>query len=142
MVNSVIKWDFIKSDGKILNTEAHCGSVLSDDDYPGHVHIQGCYRIIRDERRESTAISQIDENLVKLAAINDQIRNPLSSIAVLNELQGGEYEDRIFEQIGVIDDLINEVDRSFVKTDKVRLFLMKHYGIHHTGTEENEQNNK
>ncbi|HPY59510.1 MAG TPA: PAS domain-containing protein [Methanospirillum sp.] len=139
---SVIKWDFMKNDGKILNTEAQCSSVLSDDVILVMFIFRDVTELLEMKRRESAAISQIEENLVKLAAINDQIRNPLSSIAVLNELQGGEYEDKIFEQIGVIDNLINEVDKSFVKTDKVRLFLMKHYVIHHTGTEENEQNNQ
>ncbi len=91
-------------------------------------------------RREVTAIAQIEENLVSLAAINDQIRNPLAAIALLNEMQGGEYETEIYEQILKIDALINEVDKNFIKTDKVRLFLAKHYGIHPVTSPEHEQN--
>ena len=71
--------------------------------------------------------------------INDQIRNPLSSIAVLNELQGGQHEDKIFDQIRTIDELINEIDNSFVKTDKIRLFLVKHYGIRQRDPLESEE---
>lgn len=136
---SMIKWDFIKSDGKILNTEVQCSAVHSDD----VIHFMFIFRDITEllemKKRETAAISQIEENLVKFAMINDQIRNPLSSIAVLNELQGGQHEDKIFEQIRTIDELINEIDNSFIKTDKVRLFLVKHYGIRQRDPLESEE---
>lgn len=136
------EWVFIRPDGSYVITEAHMSAVFSDD----VILIMGIFRDVTElremERRQALAVSQIEENLVQLAAINDQIRNPLSVIAVLNELEGGQHEEKIHDQIKVIDSLINEVDRSFVSTDKVRLFLMKHYGINDTkcnGPETEEQ---
>lgn len=126
------EWVFIRPDGSYVITEAQMSAVFSDD----VILIMGIFRDVTNiremERREALAVSQIEENLVQLAAINDQIRNPLSVIAVLNELEGGQHEEKIHDQIKVIDSLINEVDRSFVSTDKVRLFLTKHYGINDT----------
>lgn len=127
---SIIEWDFMKKDGKILNTQAQCSAILSGDEILVMIIFRDVTELLEMRKREITAISQIEENLVRLAAINDQIRNPLASITILNELQGGDYEEKIFEQIKTIDALINEVDKNFVKTDKVRLFLTKHYGIH------------
>lgn len=139
---SIIEWDFMKKDGKILKTEAQCSAVLTGDDILVMIIFRDVTELFEMKKREITAISQIEENLVRLAAINDQIRNPLASITILNELQGGDYEEKIYEQIMTIDALINEVDKNFVKTDKVRLFLTKHYGIHHTSSDENEKRNQ
>ncbi len=139
---SVIEWDFLSKDGTILKTEAQCSAVLSGDDVLIMIIFRDVTELLEMRKREITAIAQIEENLVKLAAINDQIRNPLASITILNELQGGEYEGKIQEQIQAIDDLINEVDKNFVKTDKVRLFLTKHYGIQYKGTDADEKKNQ
>ena len=130
------EWVFIRPDGSSVITEAHMSAVFSDE----VILIMGIFRDVTNlremEQREALAVSQIEENLVQLAAINDQIRNPLSVIAVLNELEGGDHEEKIHDQIRVIDSLINEVDRRFVSTDKVRLFLTKHYGINDTRNNE------
>ncbi len=139
---SIIEWDFMKKDGTALKTEAQCSAVLSGDNILVMIIFRDVTELFEMRKREITAIAQIEENLVRLAAINDQIRNPLASITILNELQGGEHEEKIYEQIMTIDALINEVDKNFVKTDKVRLFLTKHYGINHISTEENEQKNQ
>jgi signal transduction histidine kinase len=90
-------------------------------------------------KREIKAIIQIEDNLVNLAAINDQIRNPLTAISILNEMQDGEFKIKIQEQVKAIDELINEVDKHFINTDKVRLFLIKHYGIHQKSEYKKEQ---
>ena len=128
----------MKKDGTALKTEAQCSAVLSGDNILVMIIFRDVTELFEMRKREITAIAQIEENLVRLAAINDQIRNPLASITILNELQGGEHEEKIYEQIMTIDALINEVDKNFVKTDKVRLFLTKHYGINHISTEEND----
>ncbi|HOL42078.1 MAG TPA: HAMP domain-containing protein, partial [Methanospirillum sp.] len=126
---SVLQWDFLNKDGKIVKTEAKCSAILSGDDVLIMIIFHDVTELLEMRKREITAIAQIEENLVKLAAINDQIRNPLAAITILNEMQGGQYEEKILEQIRIIDDLINEVDKNFMNTDKVRLFLTKHYGI-------------
>lgn len=132
------EWNLVRSDGIIIEADVQCSAILSGD----NIVVMAIFRDITElkemRKREITAITQIEENLVKLASINDQIRNPLASITILNELQGGAYEAQIYSQITTIDSLINEVDKNFVKTDKVRLFLMKHYGL--SGTDDSADN--
>lgn len=136
---SKIEWDLERKDGTIIETEAQCSAVLSGDD----IMVMALFRDVTElkemRKREIKAIIQIEDNLVNLAAINDQIRNPLTAISILNEMQDGEFKIKIQEQVKAIDELINEVDKHFINTDKVRLFLIKHYGIHQKSEYKKEQ---
>jgi hypothetical protein len=131
------KWDFIKSDGSLIETEVHLNSLTIGDT----VIIQAMVRDVTELHemycREVRAIAQIEENLAQLAAINDQIRNPLAIILTLSEMQGGEYVTDIENQVHRINILINEIDQGFVATDKVRMYLRKHYEVGY-GTDSNK----
>ncbi|WOF16881.1 PAS domain S-box protein [Methanoplanus sp. FWC-SCC4] len=80
-------------------------------------------------KREFEAIRQIEENLVKMAALNDEIRNPLAVIVGYTDLEQGPYTDKIFEQADVIDKLINRLDQAWVESEKIREFMRKYYRI-------------
>jgi hypothetical protein len=59
--------------------------------------------------------------------LNDEIRNPLQVIKGYNLLQGGEFEKKIDEQLEIINELIDKLDRAWVQSEKVHTFLLRHY---------------
>ena len=75
------------------------------------------------------ALKKIDENLVEMAILNDQIRNPLAVIMAAADLTGGSAADDIIRQVQEIDAMINKIDRKWVESEKVREFLKKYYGV-------------
>ena len=119
-------------------TEANLSDVLTE----GTILIMGIFRDVTEihkmRERETYAITQIEEDPVKFAALNDQIRNPLTVITMLTDL-GGDHREEIRIQINIIDELITEGDKQYAKSDKVRLFLKKHYGI---GQKKGDEGNK
>jgi PAS domain S-box-containing protein len=90
----------------------------------------------RDEERIASAVAQIARNLEQMAILNDSIRNPLSVIVGLADMAGGETNKKILRAAREIDDIITELDRGWIKSDKVRRFLQVH---HHLYPEEREE---
>ncbi|OPX70670.1 MAG: putative diguanylate cyclase [Methanoregulaceae archaeon PtaB.Bin108] len=81
------------------------------------------------ERLKVEALQQIEENLVEMAVLNDQIRNPLAVIMAAADLTGGSAAEDIIRQVQEIDSMINKIDRKWVESEKVREFLKKYYGV-------------
>ncbi len=75
------------------------------------------------ERLKVEALKKIDENLIEMAILNDQIRNPLACIMAAADLAGGDTADDIIRQVREIDAMINKIDRKWVESEKVREFL-------------------
>lgn len=74
-------------------------------------------------------IHLIEKNLAELSILNDGIRNPLTIIMMLaDELDPG-ISRPILSQIRNIDDLINQLDRRWVESDKILQYLQKHHHI-------------
>jgi hypothetical protein len=88
------------------------------------------------EERIASAVTQIARNLEQMAILNDSIRNPLSVIVGLADMAGGETNEKILRAAREIDDIITELDRGWIKSDKVRRFLQVH---HHLYPEEREE---
>lgn len=86
--------------------------------------------------REFEALKQIEKNLLRLAALNDEIRNPLAIIVGYASMSPGEYSEKILDQAGIIDRLINELDQSWMESEKIREYLKKYYEI---DTDESEK---
>jgi len=59
--------------------------------------------------------------------LNDQIRNPLQVIKGYVDLNKGEFSDQIDKQIEIIDNLVTQLDRGWLESEKVRSFLVRHY---------------
>jgi PAS domain S-box-containing protein len=110
------------------------------DEQGRHMRVIGTSQDIteqkRDEERIASAVFQIARNLEQMAILNDSIRNPLSVIVGLADMAGGETNKKILRAAREIDDIITELDRGWIKSDKVRRFLQVH---HHLYREEREE---
>jgi PAS domain-containing protein len=74
---------------------------------------------------QELAINQIDENLGQLAALNDEIRNPLTMIAAWTELDNPPNRSKIMDGVARINAIIDRVDKGYVASEKVRKYLQK-----------------
>ncbi len=81
------------------------------------------------ERLKVEAFKKIEENLIQMAILNDQIRNPLAVIMASADLMGGTAAETINQQVKEIDAMIGEVDRKWLESEKVREFLKRYYGV-------------
>ncbi len=81
------------------------------------------------EEIERRSLRQIEHNIEQFAIIGDHIRNPLTVIVGLADLQGGEFKDRIIEQAKIIDEFITRMDMGWVESEKVRGFIRKYGGF-------------
>ena len=85
-------------------------------------------RLLEEGKRAATL--QIQENIAKLAILNDGIRNPLTIIAMIAEMSDNtEVVRGIEQQIQRIDDMVTSLDREWVNSEKILLYLRKNKGI-------------
>lgn len=85
------------------------------------------YRVQREEEIRRAGLAQLELNMEQFQILNDEIRNPIQVIKGLNLLQAGEYSEQIEVQLGIINDLIDKLDRAWVQSEKVHKFLYVHY---------------
>ena len=83
----------------------------------------------RQEEDKIKMIHQIEKNLAELAILNDGIRNPLTIIMMMIDELSEEISKPVLAQIRTIDELINQLDRRWVESDKILRFLQKHHDI-------------
>lgn len=99
----------------------------------GELYILSIARNISREKEimkeQAEALKKIEENLVQMATLNDSIRNPLSVIAGIVDLEGGENSEKLLDQVNEIDDIIKQLDRGWVESSKTREYLKRHLGI-------------
>ncbi len=94
---------------------------------------------VKMREREKEALGQIEENLLSLAILNDHIRNPLTIIAAIADLQVGESRERILTQVDQIDEIVRKLDQGWLESAKIREFLVKHHEFEPTtDTEEKD----
>lgn len=72
---------------------------------------------------------QIQHNIMMLAAINDQVRNPLTIAVAMIEMSEPDNGPAIIEALRRIDAVIDDIDKGFIESDKIREYLRKHH--HH-----------
>ncbi|MFH0967254.1 MAG: response regulator [Methanobacteriota archaeon] len=81
----------------------------------------------RLERERDAAEVQIQQNLAQLAVLNDGIRNPLMVISGYAEIFGDRsIANKILQQIQLIDEMVNQVDRRWAESEMILRFLRKH----------------
>jgi PAS domain S-box-containing protein len=73
------------------------------------------------------ALTQITQNMEQLAALNDEIRNPLTIISLVSDIFEDEDHKKIMKAVHDIDDLVKRLDQGWLQSNKVRNFLIKHY---------------
>jgi DNA-binding response OmpR family regulator len=69
---------------------------------------------------------QIQKNLHFLAAINDQVRNPLAVAITLLDQCCHPHNEMIIEELRRIDAVIDNLDRGVIESEKVREYLRKY----------------
>lgn len=108
--------------------------------YGGKEYILHLARDITKEResrqRENEALKKIEQNLTQLATLNDEIRNPLTVITGVADMEVENSREIILEQVKIIDNMINRLDQGWIESAKIREFLRKHLEI--GGDEEEE----
>lgn len=82
---------------------------------------------IEEEKR--IAYEQIEKNIEQFAILGDHLRNPMQVILGLADLKGGAIADRIHQQAREIDRTIDQLDRGWIESEKIRDFIRKYYGI-------------
>ncbi|MDD1730440.1 MAG: hypothetical protein LUQ50_15405 [Methanospirillum sp.] len=86
-------------------------------------------RNISEEMRlhgeQELAIRQIDKNLGQLAALNDEIRNPLTLIAGWSDLDDHPNREKIMEGVRQINAIVDRIDSGYEESEKVRRYLQK-----------------
>ena len=95
--------------------------------------LQDITRYVCMKEAQERLIKQIEKNFTQLAILNDEIRNPLAVIvALLNLREDAQYREEIEEQIKRIDRMVDDIDKRWVESDKVRYFLKHHdYSWHY-----------
>ena len=83
-----------------------------------------------EEQLRKEGVTQIEQNMEQFQILNDQIRNPLQAIRGFVDLNCVQYKERIFEQINILDSLVDRLDRGWVESEKVRKFLLRNYLRH------------
>jgi methyl-accepting chemotaxis protein len=84
------------------------------------------------EKQVAASIQQIEDNLGKMAMLNDEIRNPLTVVlAYAENIEDDKIRNTIIEQVSEIDSKVKALDRGWLQSEKVWKFLHKYYGIEH-----------
>jgi len=76
---------------------------------------------------QKIALQQIGKNMAQLAALNDEIRNPLTLISMSAGMNGGSEQNKILEGVKMINTLVDRLDQGFTESEKVRKILKKNY---------------
>lgn len=88
-------------------------------DITNSVHLQN--------KLNTDGLIQIERNMEQFQILNDEIRNPLSIIAACVSLDEPPSGPQILKAVKRIDDLVTELDKGWIVSNKVRTFLMRHY---------------
>ena len=119
----------LRPDGSIRTVHFRIRAITGEKGRP--VRVIGTSQDITEQKRAeegiAAAVAQIARNLEQMAILNDSIRNPLSVIVGLADMSGGETNDKILRAAKEIDDIITELDRGWIESDKVRRFLQVHH---------------
>ncbi len=81
------------------------------------------------EEERYRLIEQIEKNLAELSILNDGVRNPLTIIMMIVEELDETISGPVIRQIRIIDDLINQLDKRWIESDKILQYLQKYHHI-------------
>ncbi|WP_373838150.1 PAS domain S-box protein [Methanospirillum sp.] len=134
---SNVEMDILRKDGSVRTVLWNSATLFSDEGNPIAVIAQG--RDITEEKRleleNDIALTQIQRNMAQLAILNDEMRNPLSIIMGYADLHLSEEHLRVIvEQVHRIDDIVTNLDRRWLNSEKVLTAMRKHYNIQLSGS--------
>lgn len=125
----VLRW--VRKDGTVIWTEQR--NILIHDESGRIVAMEGIARDVTERvlaaQEIRRALLQIDANLEQMAILNDSIRNPLTVIVGLADLEEAKTRDKILVAAKEIDMIITKLDRGWLESEKVRAFLKAHYKV-------------
>ncbi len=78
---------------------------------------------VRVEQERAEAHRQIEKNIEQFAILTDHIRNPLQVVQGTADLIDDERTEKIKEQVRKIHDILRQLDRGWVESEKVRKYL-------------------
>jgi PAS domain S-box-containing protein len=78
--------------------------------------------LLSDQER---AVAQIDKNMAQLAALNDEIKNPLTLISMSAGLVDGPHQEQVLRGVRMITSIVDRLDQGFTESEKVRKFLKR-----------------
>jgi len=131
------RWDTVSipiqhRDGKMKYVVWNSATISNTDGRPIATVAQGrdvTQEILLEQEKEQLTL-QIQENIAKLAILNDGIRNPLSIIITLIEMtENKQYESLISEQVSRIDEMIRNLDIEWINSLKILEYLRKHHYV-------------
>lgn len=97
------------------------------------VGIEGIIKDITDRKQSDEdrikAFTQITRNLELMAILNDEIRNPLAIITAVCDLEEGQYTETILKAVTDIDEMVKNLDKGWLESEKIRTYLKLHYGF-------------
>lgn len=79
------------------------------------------------ERSKGEALIQIERIMEQMQTYNDHIRNPLTILACLIDTHDHTHKDDMNQQIKEIDSIIDQVDKGFIESEKVRRYMKRNY---------------
>ncbi|MBN1167797.1 MAG: PAS domain S-box protein [Methanospirillaceae archaeon] len=120
-----------KKNGEIMYASLSAGPIEDENG-----QLMGTLAVVMDitekkklQEKEKMALRQIEENVYQMAVLNDEIRNPLCIISVLCEEDNPPHYKDIIDQVNRIDNIVNEVDKGYVTSLKIRDFLREYHNI-------------
>mgnify|MGYP000942402211 CR=1 FL=1 len=109
-----------------------CGKMLSADPEMGVRSVWNFMDLSEQkmiELQKEEIIRQIQDTLANLAALNDEIRNPLMVIAGQAELALGERAAGIMEQVREIDHIIAQLNQRWHESTRILKYMHHHQSI-------------
>ena len=129
-IRDIIELEMMHQDGSIRTVVWSMSTIMDPDgERPLATIAQGwdvtTERILEKER--IMAMERINENIAKLAILNDGIRNPLSIMACFIDLiEDPDIRTKIGDEIVRIDQMVTNLDKEWVTSDKILNYLKKH----------------
>lgn len=81
------------------------------------------------EGERNVLLQQIERNLGELSILNDGIRNPLTVMMILAEETESRLSAGFCSQIDKINEMVDNLDKRWIESEKVLRFLRRHYDI-------------
>ena len=104
-----------------------------DNQYVNQTVIEGILHDITERKQSKEdmiqAFVQISKNAETLAILNDEIRNPLTVISMVVDMEESKYKEIIFKAIKDIDLIIDRLDQRWLTSLKIRSYLKQHHGF-------------
>ncbi len=84
--------------------------------------------VLLEKEMNKAGVDQLELNMEQFQILNDEIRNPVSIIIALCSMEETVVNQKIIDQAERINNIVNQLDKGWVQSEKVHSFLLKHYG--------------